>query len=136
MRLEAERLQLNEQRFELERLLTDERRRLESLRGQAERLTEQRQRQEREQSLDFQMRRLFEMNWRAVRSVEFEQYLRQVFLTLGYCVETTKVTVDQGVDLNVANGPLRIAIQVKGYHSRSAPRPRHTGLQDLAWTGH
>lgn len=54
-------------------------------------------------------------NWRAMRSVEFEKYLERVFLELGYGVETTRVTGDQGIDLIVSNRGKRIAIQVKGY---------------------
>lgn len=71
----------------------------------------------RNQSLEFQCKRLFTKNWRAMRSVEFESYLEEVFLLLGYDVETTKTTGDQGVDLIVSKRGVRIAIQVKGYES-------------------
>ncbi len=62
-------------------------------------------------------RTLYEMNWKAMRSVEFEQYLILVFKELGYSVTDTQVTGDQGVDLIVADGSLRLAVQVKGYHN-------------------
>jgi HJR/Mrr/RecB family endonuclease len=60
---------------------------------------------------------LFEMNWRAMRSADFEKYLMLVFKELGYSVADTRVTGDQGVDLIVADGTLRLAVQVKGYHN-------------------
>jgi len=60
-------------------------------------------------------RKLYSRNWKAMRSVEFENYLQEVFETLGYDVETTGVTGDQGVDLIVLKNRWRIAIQVKGY---------------------
>ena len=66
-----------------------------------------------------------------MRSVEFEQFLEEVFQALGYQVETTKVTGDQGVDLIVSGKGRRIAIQVKGYYSsvsNSAIQEAHTGM--------
>jgi hypothetical protein len=60
---------------------------------------------------------LYRQNWKAMRDVEFEQFLEKVFLALGYLVETTATTGDQGVDLIVAKDGIRVAIQVKGYHS-------------------
>lgn len=63
------------------------------------------------------LRNLYRQNWKAMRDVEFEQFLEAVFLAQGYLVETTAVTGDQGVDLIVAKDDVRIAIQVKGYHS-------------------
>jgi hypothetical protein len=60
---------------------------------------------------------LYRQNWKAMRDVEFEQFLEKVFLALGYSVETTAVTGDQGVDLLVSKNGVRVAIQVKGYHS-------------------
>lgn len=46
---------------------------------------------------------------------EWEGYLEQIFLRHGYRVERTKVTGDQGVDLIVTHGAIRLAIQAKGY---------------------
>ncbi len=62
-------------------------------------------------------KQLLAVNWRALRSVEFESYLREVFRALDYQVATTSVTGDQGVDLVVARGQFKIAIQVKGYYN-------------------
>ncbi len=59
-------------------------------------------------------RDLYRQNWKAMRDVEFEQFLEKVFLALGYLVETTATTGDQGVDLIVVKDGIRIAIQVKG----------------------
>jgi hypothetical protein len=67
------------------------------------------------QSEHYRRQQLFALNWRAMRSVEFEQYLKQVFEALGYDVEDTKVSGDQGIDLIVRIGTRRLAVQVKGY---------------------
>ncbi len=70
-------------------------------------------------------------NWKALRAVEFEAFLERVFTELGYKVETTKVTGDQGVDLVVGHRGKRIAIQVKGYLnsvSNGAVQEAHTGM--------
>ena len=66
-------------------------------------------------SAEYQRDRMFERNWRAMRSVEFEDYLEEVLRLLGYDIETTAITGDQGVDLIAAKRGIRIAIQVKGY---------------------
>ena len=58
---------------------------------------------------------LIHSDWRAMRSVDLEQFLQRVFEMLGYHVEITKVTGDQGADLVVAGKGAKIAIQVKGY---------------------
>lgn len=67
------------------------------------------------QSREYKLEQLFNRNWRAMRSVEFELYLEEVFSALGYVVQTTATTGDQGVDLIVAKSGIRIAVQVKGY---------------------
>lgn len=46
-----------------------------------------------------------------------KQFLARAFLLLGAKVETTRVTGDQAVDLVVEKGPIRHAIQAKGYHN-------------------
>jgi restriction system protein len=46
---------------------------------------------------------------------EFERFLAEVFREHGYEVKTTGGVRDQGVDLIVARGGARIAIQAKGY---------------------
>jgi hypothetical protein len=53
--------------------------------------------------------------YRELRGIPFEQFLVQIFEALGYAVSTTRTTGDQGVDLVVAKGPHRLAIQAKGY---------------------
>lgn len=63
---------------------------------------------------------LLSRDWKSLRSEPFEKYLEEVFSALGYSVQTTAVTGDQGVDLIVAKHSMKIAIQVKGYfHSVS-----------------
>lgn len=77
------------------------------------------------------METLFALNWRAMRSVEFEQYLEQVFQAKGVTVVGTKTTGDQGVDLVVQQGPWRIAVQVKGYFNsvgNGAVQEAYTGM--------
>lgn len=84
-----------------------------------------------EASSEYRRGLLLKENWRAMRSVEFEQFLERVFVELGYQVETTKVTGDQGVDLIVCQRGKRLAIQVKGYLasvSNSAIQEAHTGM--------
>ncbi len=59
--------------------------------------------------------RLVHMDWRALRGVPFESFLSEVFDMLGYAVQTTKASGDQGVDLIAAGKGRRIAVQAKGY---------------------
>lgn len=87
------------------------------MQGQLETSRVQLKRAQEVSSADYRRKQLFAENWKAMRSVEFEKYLERVFLELGYLVETTKVTGDQGVDLIVTFRGNRIAIQVKGYES-------------------
>jgi hypothetical protein len=54
-------------------------------------------------------------DWRHLRGIAFEQFLVEVFEALGFVVETTKASGDQGVDLIAMRDELRIAIQAKGY---------------------
>jgi HJR/Mrr/RecB family endonuclease len=67
-----------------------------------------------------------------LQGVPFEKYLEEVFLEWGYEVTTTKVTGDQGVDLIVSKGGVRIAVQAKGYPGstvgNSAVQEAHTGM--------
>jgi len=62
-----------------------------------------------------QCERLLRENWKAMRGVEWENYLCRVFSALGFTVETTKTSGDQGVDLVVQRGQSRLAVQAKGY---------------------
>lgn len=52
---------------------------------------------------------------RELRGVEFEDWIEKVLLRLGFQVERTKASGDQGVDLIASNFNRRIAIQAKGY---------------------
>jgi hypothetical protein len=55
------------------------------------------------------------VDWRTLRDTDFERFLVDVFETLGYAVQTTKASGDQGVDLILAKGGRRVAVQAKGY---------------------
>jgi restriction endonuclease Mrr len=55
------------------------------------------------------------LRWRHLTGKTWEGYLEQIFLKHGYKVERTKVTGDQGVDLIVSHGRIRLAVQAKGY---------------------
>lgn len=47
--------------------------------------------------------------------VEFEELLQRMFTNLGYQVQTTKGSGDQGADLVLTEGDCRIAVQAKRY---------------------
>ena len=82
-------------------------------------------------SQELRRKELLDERWKEMRSVEFETFLERVFTELGYTVETTKMTGDQGLDLIVSYRNRRIGIQVKGYHnsvSNSAVQQAHAGM--------
>jgi hypothetical protein len=54
-------------------------------------------------------------DWRPLRSTKFEDFIADVFEALGFAVEKTKTTGDQGVDLIVRGKGKVIAVQTKGY---------------------
>ncbi len=58
---------------------------------------------------------LIHTNWRDLRGGDFERFLSRVFVMLGYHVELTKASGDQGVDLILTGKGRRIAVQTKGY---------------------
>jgi restriction system protein len=58
---------------------------------------------------------LMHTDWRALRGPAFEQFLSRVFDALGYHVQLTKKTGDQGADLIVTGKGAKIALQTKGY---------------------
>lgn len=66
-------------------------------------------------SKEYKLQQLAKKDWKSLRSVPFENFLEEVFTELGYTVETTKITGDQGADLIVSYSGHKIAIQVKGY---------------------
>jgi hypothetical protein len=55
------------------------------------------------------------VDWRSLRGTDFERFLVDVFEALGYTVQTTKASGDQGVDLIATKAGRRIAVQAKGY---------------------
>jgi HJR/Mrr/RecB family endonuclease len=58
---------------------------------------------------------LINFDWRSLRDTPFEDFLQEVFETLGYTVETTKASGDQGIDLIVHGRGRKIGVQAKGY---------------------
>jgi hypothetical protein len=58
---------------------------------------------------------LVHTDWRSLRDVDFERFLFRVFEVLGYQVQLTKASGDQGVDLVVTGKGRRLAVQAKGY---------------------
>ena len=56
-------------------------------------------------------------DWKALSGIPFERYLAEVFYGLGYKVEITKASGDQGVDLILRKDGRCIAVQAKGYPS-------------------
>jgi restriction system protein len=56
-------------------------------------------------------------DWRSLRDKAFEAFLADVFRELGYTVEETKTTGDQGADLVLTCGGRRIAVQAKGWEN-------------------
>jgi restriction system protein len=69
-----------------------------------------------------------------LRGHEFEDYLLDVFIGLGYKAEKTKKSRDQGVDIILCSGRRRWAIQAKGYGGNvgnAAVQQAHTGM--LVW---
>jgi hypothetical protein len=58
---------------------------------------------------------LAQRDWRSLRGVAFEDFIAEIFEELGFTVEKTKTTGDQGVDLIVSGRGRLIAVQTKGY---------------------
>jgi hypothetical protein len=58
---------------------------------------------------------LIRAEWRHMRGVEFEDFLQRVFELLGFRVQSTKTSGDQGADLVVSGKGMNIAVQAKGY---------------------
>jgi restriction endonuclease Mrr len=58
---------------------------------------------------------LLHKDWRALRGNNFEGFLQDVFEMLGFNVETTKASGDQGIDLILTGKGRRIGVQAKGY---------------------
>jgi len=58
---------------------------------------------------------LLKYDWRSLAGVDFELFLGEVFRELGFGVQFTKTSRDQGVDLILTRLQERIAVQAKGY---------------------
>jgi HJR/Mrr/RecB family endonuclease len=88
------------------------------------------------QSFESRINRLRSCDWEDMAGVDFERFLADVFEELGYHVETTKITGDQGVDLIATAEDKRIAIQAKGYPrstvGNGAVQEAHTGMSFYA----
>jgi restriction system protein len=59
--------------------------------------------------------RLLISDWRCLRGHPFEDFLQAIFENLGFHVDRTKLTGDQGADLILTRDNIRIAVQAKGY---------------------
>jgi restriction system protein len=83
------------------------------------------------ESEQYRRQQLLKRDWKALRSVPFENFLEEVLRELGYVVEATRITGDQGADLIVSKDGHQTAIQVKGYFSsvaNSAVQEAHTAM--------
>jgi len=70
-------------------------------------------------------------DWRTLRGGPFEKFLRAIFVELGYQVQMTRTTGDQGVDLILSKNNVRIAVQAKGYAEsvgNAAVQQAHAGM--------
>lgn len=67
------------------------------------------------QTRNYQLAKLFARRWKEMRGGQFEEFLAEVFHELGYKVEQTGQSGDQGVDLIAERQGRRIAVQAKGY---------------------
>ena len=66
-------------------------------------------------------RREFREYWMSLSGVEFEQELGEVFKRLGYVVQSTPSTGDQGIDLILRKDGKTTIVQCKGYQSPVGP---------------
>ena len=53
--------------------------------------------------------------WRTLRGPDFEHFLAASFRNLGYAVDCVGQSGDQGIDIIVTVGQVRIGVQAKGY---------------------
>jgi hypothetical protein len=76
--------------------------------------------------------RILSSNWRGMTGIQFEHFLKDVFEELGYRVDLTSATGDQGADLIVSTPHRKIAVQAKGYLSgtvgNKAVQEAHAGM--------
>jgi hypothetical protein len=59
--------------------------------------------------------KLLHTDWRSLRGIPFEEFVASVFESLGYSVEMTKASGDQGLDLIVTGHGWRLGVQCKGF---------------------
>ena len=82
--------------------------------------------------LNSRLHRLLTCGWQGLAGTPFERFLGEVFLQLGYSVQMTGKTGDQGVDLIASAVGKRLAIQAKGYPGTTvgnhAIMEVHTGM--------
>ena len=97
------------------RWLSDAMAQLQAVGERHRRLAELLKAKQHRESQQYRRQQLCARNWKALRSQDFERFLEEVFRELGYVVEMTRITGDQGADLLVSRHGHRIAIQVKGY---------------------
>ena len=95
------------------RMLEEERQR----RAEEERQRQEEERRAREDWIAIHKRLQFDQ-LDHLTGPEFEQRLAILFRHQGYCVELTKGSGDQGTDLLLSNGNIRIAVQAKRYTAR------------------
>jgi HJR/Mrr/RecB family endonuclease len=67
------------------------------------------------QELNDRRNKLLLEDWRAMRGIPFEDFLKEVLQVLGFTVDSTKATGDQGIDLVASRAGERLGVQVKGY---------------------
>lgn len=82
-------------------------------------------------TVESRIHRLLTCDWPSLRGIPFESFLAQVFLELGFDVELTKASGDQGADLIAEGSGRRIAIQAKGWQDavgNHAVQEVHAGM--------
>jgi HJR/Mrr/RecB family endonuclease len=67
------------------------------------------------QAIEYPVTRLLNARCDAMDGTQFEIYLAEIFTLLGYAVERLGGSGDQGVDLILTRGTIRIAVQAKCY---------------------
>lgn len=78
---------------------------------------------------------LYLRDWRGLRGVAFENFVEEVFHALGYAVQTTPATGDQGVDLIATKGNTCLAVQVKGIAKSVGNRAVQEAFTGMAYYG-
>ena len=60
-------------------------------------------------------------HWRSLRDIPFEQELATLYRNLGYQVQSTARSGDQGIDLILTKGSKSTIVQCKGQKNRATP---------------